>query len=66
MRHVWSLAEDARLAETVRACVTSSVGWSDQRGSSARPADVRLVGRRVPGRDALEWQTVWESPGRRG
>ena len=60
-QHAWSLAEDARLAETVRACVTTSVGWSDHRklGSGGR---VRLVGRRVPGRDALEWQTVWETP----
>ncbi len=58
-RRSWSLARDARLAETIRACVTSSVGWSEQRTLGA--AKVRLVGRRTPGRDALDWQTVWDS-----
>jgi hypothetical protein len=59
-QHTWSLADDARLAETVRACVTSSIGWTDHRklGDGSR---VRLVGRRQPGRDPLEWQTVWSS-----
>lgn len=55
----WEVAEDARLAETVRARVTSSVGWSDRRVLAPAGA-VRLVGRRTPGREALEWQTVWE------
>ncbi|MCU1587321.1 MAG: hypothetical protein JWN31_814, partial [Frankiales bacterium] len=59
-QRTWSLADDARLAETVRACVTSSVGWSDYRKLGAAER-VRLVGRRLPGRDALEWQTVWSS-----
>lgn len=61
-QHAWSIADDAHLAETVRARVTSSVGWSDDRRLG--PAGhVRLVGRRVPGRDPLEWQTVWSSAG---
>lgn len=56
--HRVSLAEDHRLAETVRACVTSSVGWSDVRRLDPS-GSVRLVGRRVPGRDAMLWQVVF-------
>jgi hypothetical protein len=55
----WELATDRRLAETVRAQVTSSIGWSDRRALEPSGA-VRLVGRRTPGTDALEWQTFWE------
>ena len=55
----WELAEDGRLAETVRERVTGSVRWSDRRKLS--PAGhVRLVGRRVPGEDLLVWLVVWE------
>jgi hypothetical protein len=57
--HTWELAQDSRLAETVRAQVTSSVAWSDRRALQPR-GHVRLVGRRVPGEDRLLWQTVWE------
>lgn len=57
--HTWELEQDARLAETVRAQVTSSVAWSDRRALQPAGA-VRLVGRRVPGQDQLLWQTVWE------
>lgn len=56
----WELSSDSLLAETVRARVTSSVGWSDRRALVPAGA-VRLVGRRTPGRDALQWQTVWEA-----
>ena len=59
----WELATDAHLAEVIRARVTSSVGWSDQR-TLPSGGQVRLVGRRVPGQDALEWQPVWNRPGR--
>lgn len=55
----FELAADGRLAETVRERVTASVGWSDRRALSPS-GSVRLVGRRTPGRDVLEWQTVWE------
>jgi hypothetical protein len=55
----FELAEDARLAETIRARVTSSVAWSDRRALYPSGA-VRLVGRRVPGQDLLEWQQVFE------
>ncbi len=54
------LTEQSRLAETVRAGVTSSVVWSDRRVLPTGRG-VRLVGRRVPGQDALLWQGVWES-----
>ena len=55
----FELAEDSRLAETIRACVTTSVAWSARRALVPSGA-VRLVGRRVPGRETLLWQTVWE------
>ncbi len=61
LRRSYELAEDGRLAEIVRARVTSSVGWSDRRSLHPSGA-VRLVGRRTPGMDLLEWQTVW-APG---
>jgi hypothetical protein len=34
------------------------VAWSDVRRLHPR-GKVRIVGRRVPGRDDLLWQTVW-------
>jgi hypothetical protein len=55
----WELVEDARLAETVRSRVTSSVGWSERLALQPNGA-VRLVGRRVPGQELLEWQLVFE------
>ena len=57
-QHRFVLAEDSRLAEVVRAQVTSSVAWSDVRRLEPR-GKVRVVARRVPGQDALLWQTVW-------
>lgn len=60
LQHTWELTEDARLAETVRARVTSSVGWSDRRALVPEGA-VRLVGRRVTGQDLLQWQLVFEA-----
>jgi hypothetical protein len=56
--HRFALAEDHGLAEVVRAQVTSSVAWSDVRRLEPR-GKVRVVGRRVPGVDALLWQVVW-------
>lgn len=58
-RRSFALAEDRHLAEVVRARVTSSVGWSDRRSLTPAGA-VRLVGRRTPGVDLLDWQVVWE------
>ena len=57
--HLWELAEDHRLSETIRERVTASVAWSDVRALSPAGA-VRLVGRRVPGEELLTWQTVWQ------
>jgi hypothetical protein len=58
--HSWTLVEEARLAEIVRERVTASIAWSDVR--SLQPAGaVRLVGRRMPGQEVLEWQTVWQA-----
>lgn len=54
------LTEESRLAEIVRARVTSSVVWSERR-ALGNGRHVRVVGRRVPGQDALLWQAVWES-----
>ncbi len=59
----WELATDARLAEVIRARVTSSIGWTDRRALPSG-GHVRLVGRRTPGQDALQWQSVWDRPGR--
>jgi hypothetical protein len=57
--HLWELAEDHGLAETIRERVTASVAWSDIR--KLQPAGaVRLVGRRVPGQELLTWQVVWQ------
>lgn len=55
--HRFVLAEERDLAGTVRACVTSSVGWSEVRRLEPS-GKVRLVARRVPGQDALLWQAV--------
>lgn len=56
--HLFSLAEDEGLAEVVRTQVTSSVAWSDVRRLEPG-GKVRVVGRRVPGEDALLWQVVY-------
>lgn len=55
----FELAQDSHLAEVVRTRVTSSIGWSDRRALVPTGA-VRLVGRRSPGRDILDWQLVFE------
>jgi hypothetical protein len=58
----WQLELDAEqeLADAVRAQVTASVGWSDH--VRLRPSGgVRLVGRRRPGQDLLDWQLVFDA-----
>jgi hypothetical protein len=57
--HLWELAEEHGLAETVRERVTASIAWSDVRRLQP-DGEVRLVGRRVPGQDLLVWQAVWQ------
>lgn len=64
LSRVFILAVDDRLAQTIRAQVTSSIGWSDRRKLIPDGA-VRLVGRRVAGpggaAEKLQWQVVWEA-----
>ena len=57
-RRVLHLEDQRGLAEVVRARVTSSVGWTDRRRLVPEGV-IRVVGRRVPGEDALLWQVVW-------
>lgn len=53
------LAEEAELADVVRNQVTASVGWTNH--VRLHPAGgVRVVGRRRPGQDALDWQLVYD------
>lgn len=54
------LAEEGALPDTVRSAVTASVAWSTH--ARLRPAGgVRLVGRRRPGQELLDWQVVFDS-----
>lgn len=58
--HAVALSEDeGDLPEVVRARVTASVAWSrhERLGTGG---GVRVVGRRSPGRDQLDWQLVWD------
>lgn len=51
--------DDGRLPEVVHAGVTSSVAWSTH--VRLQPAGgARVVGRRRPGADALDWQVVYD------
>ena len=53
------LAEEAELADVVRSAVTASVAWTNH--VRLQPdGGVRVVGRRRPGRDALDWQLVYD------
>jgi hypothetical protein len=54
------LAEEHLLAEVIRAQVTASVAWSNHL-RLAPAGGVRLVGRRRPGQDALDWQLVFDA-----
>lgn len=57
----WTLqvADEAQLTEVVRSQVIASVGWSNH--VRLRPAGgARIVGRRRPGRDDLDWQVVFD------
>lgn len=53
------LEDEGDLPETVRSSVTASVAWSTH--VALHPdGGVRVVGRRRPGRDALDWQLVFD------
>jgi hypothetical protein len=54
------LADERGLADVVRAKVTASVAWSDH-VRLAPAGGVRLVGRRRPGRELLDWQLVFDA-----
>ena len=53
------LAEEAELADAVRSAVTTSVAWTNHVRLTPT-GGVRVVGRRRPGRDALDWQLVFD------
>lgn len=60
LRHVHELVEAGDLPAVVRTRVTASVAWSDHARLSPF-GGVRVVGRRVPGVDALDWQLVYDT-----
>ena len=57
--HVVELPDEADLAEVVRDRVTGSVAWATTARISPE-GGVRIVGRRVPGAEDLEWQLVFD------
>jgi hypothetical protein len=58
-RWTLDLAEEGELADVVRTRVTDSVAWSNH--VKLQPAGgVRIVGRRRPGQELLDWQLVYD------
>ena len=54
------LEQEGTLPDAVRSAVTGSVGWSSH--YRLRPSGgVRVVGRRRPGQDLLDWQLVYDA-----
>ena len=53
------LEEEGTLPDAVRSAVTGSVGWSSHYRLHPR-GGVRVVGRRRPGQDLLDWQLVFD------
>ena len=54
------LAEEEGLADVVRSSVTTSIAWSNH--VRLQPSGgVRVVGRRRPGQDLLDWQLVFDA-----
>lgn len=58
--HVLQLADEGDLPEVVRDRVTTSVAWATTARLSPG-GGVRIVGRRVPGEEQLEWQLVFDA-----
>ena len=54
------LAQEESLADVVRSQVTASIAWTDH-VRLAPSGGVRVVGRRRPGQDLLEWQLVFDA-----
>lgn len=59
-REALELVDDERLADVIRSQVTASIGWSDH-VRLAPAGGVRVVGRRRPGRELLDWQLVFDA-----
>ena len=58
-RRTVQLGQEGTLPDAVRSSVTGSVGWSSH--YRLVPAGgVRVVGRRRPGQELLEWQLVYD------
>lgn len=53
------LPDPRNLPEVVRSRVVESIGWSEHRRLSPS-GGVRLVGRRRPGQELLDWQLVYD------
>lgn len=58
-RHELTLTDEADLPAVVRTRVTASVAWSSHSRLSPH-GGVRVVGRRRPGQDGLDWQLVYD------
>ena len=54
------LEQEEALPDAVRSAVTGSVGWSSHYRLRPR-GGVRVVGRRLPGHDLLDWQLVYDA-----
>jgi hypothetical protein len=54
------LEREEGLADVVRSQVTASIAWSDH-VRLAPAGGVRVVGRRRPGQDLLDWQLVFDA-----
>jgi hypothetical protein len=59
-RRTVELQEGGDLPEVVRGLVTASIGWSAHYRLQPR-GGVRVVGRRRPGREVLDWQLVYDA-----
>ena len=58
-RRTVELEDEGTLPDAVRSAVTGSVGWSSHYRLRPR-GGVRVVGRRRPGQDLLDWQLVYD------
>ena len=59
-RSTVQLEQEGLLPDAVRSAVTGSVGWSSHYRLRPR-GGVRVVGRRKPGQDLLDWQLVYDA-----
>lgn len=58
-RRTVQLEQEGTLPDAVRSAVSGSVGWSSHYRLRPR-GGVRVVGRRKPGQDLLDWQLVYD------